>query len=143
MDIDILKAKRKSFAAVLHKELESKDSSVLYLELWLAWCCDLVFDGGRGYRNRIQWGGRWLAWRTESTNEMDDGRHFTSTGQVGLLLLQYWQLKVKHSGKRITLTHQSIQFHLMFCSCSTGVSIRLGLGVKCSLQFMKSFLDAS
>ncbi|GFY13254.1 transposable element Tc3 transposase [Trichonephila clavipes] len=59
--------------AVLHKELESIDSSVLYLVLWLAWCCDLVFDGGRGFRNRIQWGGRWLAWRTESTNEMDDG----------------------------------------------------------------------
>ncbi|GFU46304.1 hypothetical protein TNCV_2156211 [Trichonephila clavipes] len=59
--------------AVLHKELESVDSSVLYLVLWLAWCCDLVFDGGRGFRNRIQWGGRWLAWRTESTNEMDDG----------------------------------------------------------------------
>ncbi|GFU42528.1 hypothetical protein TNCV_4556461 [Trichonephila clavipes] len=43
--------------AVLHKELESIDSSVLYLVLWLAWCCDLVFDGGRGFRNRIQWGG--------------------------------------------------------------------------------------
>ncbi|GFS74233.1 hypothetical protein TNCV_1681681 [Trichonephila clavipes] len=60
-------------SAVLHKELESIDSSVLYLELRLAWCCDLVFDGGRGFRNRIQWGGRWLAWRSESTNEMDDG----------------------------------------------------------------------
>ncbi|GFX39869.1 hypothetical protein TNCV_2646321 [Trichonephila clavipes] len=59
--------------AVLHKELESIDSSVLYLVLRLAWCCDLVFDGGRGFRNRIQWSGRWLAWRSESTNEMDDG----------------------------------------------------------------------
>ncbi|GFY26494.1 hypothetical protein TNCV_2878251 [Trichonephila clavipes] len=39
--------------AVLHKELESIDSSVLYLVLRLAWCCDLVFDGGRGFRNRI------------------------------------------------------------------------------------------
>ncbi|GFW73112.1 hypothetical protein TNCV_832311 [Trichonephila clavipes] len=59
--------------AVLHKELESNDSSVLYLVLWLAWCCDLVFDGWRGFRSRIQWGGRWLARRTGSTNEMDDG----------------------------------------------------------------------
>ncbi|GFV88805.1 uncharacterized protein TNCV_4608501 [Trichonephila clavipes] len=59
--------------AVLHKELESIDSSVLYLVLRLAWCCDLVFDGGRGFRKRIQWGRRWLAWRSESANEMDDG----------------------------------------------------------------------
>ncbi|GFV91748.1 hypothetical protein TNCV_4763131 [Trichonephila clavipes] len=36
--------------AVLHKELEWIDSSVLYLELKLAWCCNLVFDGGRGFR---------------------------------------------------------------------------------------------
>ncbi|GFU87144.1 hypothetical protein TNCV_4066991, partial [Trichonephila clavipes] len=59
--------------AVLHKELESNDSSVLYLVLRLAWCCDLVFDGGRGFRSRIQWGGRWLARRNGSTNEMDVG----------------------------------------------------------------------
>ncbi|GFX40416.1 hypothetical protein TNCV_4320491 [Trichonephila clavipes] len=70
--------------AVLHKELESIDSSVLYLELWLAWCCDLVFDGGRGFRNRIQWGGRWLAWRTESTNEMDDGTLSDSSNEESL-----------------------------------------------------------
>ncbi|GFW10588.1 hypothetical protein TNCV_893831 [Trichonephila clavipes] len=36
--------------AVLHKELESNDSSVLYLVLKLAWCCYLVIDGGRGFR---------------------------------------------------------------------------------------------
>ncbi|GFT47262.1 hypothetical protein TNCV_3748731 [Trichonephila clavipes] len=39
----------------------------------LAWCCDLVFDGGRGFRSRNQWGGRWLARRTGSTNELDVG----------------------------------------------------------------------
>ncbi|GFS69454.1 hypothetical protein TNCV_3401311 [Trichonephila clavipes] len=73
--------------AVLHKELESIDSSVLYLVLRLAWCCDLVFDGGRGFRNRIQWGGRWLAWRSESANEMDDGRRIAPSSMPLFRLL--------------------------------------------------------
>ncbi|GFW89558.1 hypothetical protein TNCV_1515091 [Trichonephila clavipes] len=44
---------------LLHKELESSsDSSILYLELSLAWCCDLADGSGRSFGCKDQWGGR-------------------------------------------------------------------------------------
>ncbi|GFS68805.1 hypothetical protein TNCV_408961 [Trichonephila clavipes] len=51
---------------LLYKELESSsDSSILYLELSLAWCCDLADGSGRSLGCKNQWGGRGQTRRME------------------------------------------------------------------------------
>ncbi|GFT26328.1 hypothetical protein TNCV_263751 [Trichonephila clavipes] len=49
------------------------DSSILYLVLSLALCCDLVDGSGRSFGCRDQWGGRGQTRRAEPTNGMGVG----------------------------------------------------------------------